>query len=118
MSIEISYINKIEDIDDYIPGGLITIVKPGIEHTIRFYHRKEDPPISVNEETFGPFLSDSIKGGTKFIQDLLKPEYKNTPLWFGFFTGPNMPDDMIIRVAPRSIINGETTKKEMFKELN
>ena len=44
MSIEISYINKIEDIDDYIPGGLITIVKPGIEHTIRFYHRKEDPP--------------------------------------------------------------------------
>ena len=54
----------------------MTIAKPGIEHVIRFYHRKDDPPISVDKETFGPFLSDAIKNGTKSIQKKLKPQYK------------------------------------------
>ena len=121
MGVQISYSSKIDDIDDYFPGGLLTVVKPGtseVEHIIRFYHRKNNPPLSVNKETFGPYLSDAIKDGSKFIQDKLKPQYKNTPLWFGFFTGPNMPEDMIIRVAPRMIINGIATEKELFKELN
>jgi hypothetical protein len=118
MSVQISYNNKIDDIDDYFPGSLLTIAKPGIEHVIRFYHRKDVPVLSTNKETFGPFLSDAIKDGSKFIQDKLKPQYKNTPLWFGFFTGPNMPEDMIIRVAPRMILNGIATEKELFKELN
>ena len=115
MGVQISYSSKIDDIDDYFPGGLLTIAKPGIEHVIRFYHRKDDPPISVDKETFGPFLMDAIKNGTKSVQKKLKPQYKNTPLWFGIFTGPNMPEDVIIRVAPRSIINGEATEMELFK---
>ena len=116
MGIEISYNNKIADIDDYFPGGLLTIAKPGIEHTIRFYHRKDDPPLSVNKETFGPFLGDAIENGTKAIQSRLKPQHKNTPLWFGIFTGPKIPENMIVRVAPRSIINGIATEKELFKD--
>ena len=116
MGTEISYGNKIDDTDDYFPGGILTITKPGIEHVIRFYHRKNNPPLSINEETFGPFLSDAIEDGSKFIQDKLKPQYKNTPLWFGFFTGPNMPDDLIIRVVPRLIINGIATERDLLKE--
>ena len=118
MGVQISYTNKIDDIDDYFPGGLLTIAKPGVEHVIRFYHRKDGPapcPTKTNMKTFGPFLSDAIKNGTKSIQKKLKPQYKNTQLWFGIFTGPNMPEDVIIRVAPRSIINGETTQMELFK---
>ena len=116
MGTEISYGNKIDDIDDYFPGGILTITNPGIEHVIRFYHRKNNPPLSINEETFGPFLSDAIEDGSKFIQDKLKPQYKNTPLSFGFFTGPNMPDDLIIRVVPRLIINGIATERDLLKE--
>jgi len=118
MSVEISYINKIDDIDDYFPGSLLTITKPGIEHVIRFYHRKNDRPLSVNKETSGPFLSDAIKKGTKEIQSKLKPQYKNTSLCFFIFTGPKMPENMIVRVAPRSIINGEATEQELYRELN
>ena len=116
MGVQISYSNKIDDIDDYSIGGRLHIAKPGIEHVIRFYHRKNNPPLSINEETFGPFLSDAIEDGSKFIQDKLKPQYKNTPLWFGFFTGPNMPDDLIIRVVPRLIINGIATERDLLKE--
>ena len=119
MGTEISYGNKIDDIDDYFPGGLLTIAKPGIEHVIRFYHRKDGPapcPINTNMKTFGPFLMDAIKNGTKAVQKKLKPQYKNTPLWFGFFTGPNMPDDLIIRVVPRLIINGIATERDLLKE--
>ena len=118
MGVQISYSNKIDDIDDYSIGGRLHIAKPGIEHVIRFYHRKDGPapcPINTNMKTFGPFLMDAIKNGTKSVQKKLKPQYKNTPLWFGIFTGPNMPEDVIIRVAPRSIINGETTEMELFK---
>ncbi len=117
MGVQISYTytNKIDDIDDYFIGSLLTIAKPGIEHVIRFYHRKDVPVLKTNKETFGPFLGDAIEKGTKEIQSKLKPQYKDTPLWFGIFTGPNMPENMIVRVAPRSIINGEATERELFK---
>ena len=45
MGVQISYSSKIDDIDDYFPGGLLTVVKPGtseVEHIIRFYHRKNN----------------------------------------------------------------------------
>ena len=49
------------------------------------------------------------------MQNRLKPQHKKAPLWIGVFTGPNMPEDMVIRVGVRSILKGLATHEELFK---
>ena len=112
MSIEISMVNSIKDLDKYVDGSVYEVKK--LQHELRFFHPKDVPLLGANEKTFGPFLSEAVDKGTKEMQRRLKPQHKKAPLWIGIFTGPNMPDDMIIRVGVRSIMKGLATPEELF----
>ena len=112
MSVEVKIVNSIDDLDKYFEGGVYEVEE--LKHELRFFHRKGIPTLKVHEESAGPALFESINEGIKKMQSRLKPQHKKAPLWVGVFTGPNMPEDMIIRVGVRSVIKGLATTEELF----
>ena len=111
MSIGITTVNSIEDLDKYVHGGSYK----NSQHELTFFHRKNVPTLKTHKKDFGPALQEGITKGIEEMQSRLKPQYKNAPLWIGVFTGPNMPEDMIVRVGVRSILKGLATTEELLK---
>ena len=111
MSVEIKMVHSIEDLDNYIDGG----VYKNSQHELRFFHRKNVSTLKTHKKDFGPALQEGITKGIEGMQSRLKPQHKKAPLWVGVFTGPNMPEDMIVRVGVRSVLKGLATKEELFK---